>query len=226
MSRNLSAGIIGMGIWIKMYSLLLLPGLIITGRTNKERGRHIGIIAAISALVCIPFLWLCWSKFTWFLKFYFFGNQSLERKGLEGISIWRYLEVAGTTVPQVILIGLLGVSHLILYYYSYRKKYSAWRIATLSFLIFFFLYPKIHFAYYMMLFALLLPYTFEKRENSRLFLCLVITTCLVTLIEYSFNTRTFYTISASLLLSGLSMCLLAYLFYNVINSRSFFENAT
>ena len=223
MSRNISAGIIGMGIWIKMYSLLLVPGLIITGRTNKERGGHVGIIAAISALVSIPFLVLCWSEFTWFLKFYFLGNQSLERKGLEGISLWRYLEVAGITVPQMILIGFLGITHLLLYYYSYRKKYSAWRIATLSFLIFFFLYPKIHFAYFMMLFALLLPYTFEKQGTARLFLFLVLTTCLVTLVEYSFNTRTFITISSSLLLSGLTMYILAYLFYKIINSSSFFE---
>jgi len=222
-SRNLSAGIIGMGIWIKMYSLLLVPGLIITGRTNKERGWHLGIIAGISALICIPFLLLCWVEFTWFLKFYFLGDQSLERKGLEGISVWRYLEVAGITVPQVILIGLLGITHLLLYYYSYRKKYSAWRIATLSFLIFFFLYPKIHFAYFMMLFALLLPYTFEKRGTGRLFWFLVLTTCLVTLVEYSFNTRTFTTISSSLLLSGLSMCLLASLFYKVYHSSPFFE---
>ena len=147
------------GVWIKMHSIFLIPPLLLKVR-GKEAVKHMLIILAVSAAVTIPFLVVAFNQFMWYLKFYFLG----EGGKLEGISFWRIMDSQGYGIPNIFLIAAMMFSFLFVYYMAYRHKFGIWKVVSLTLILYFIIYPKIHYEYFLMLFAVLLPYLAESRK--------------------------------------------------------------
>jgi len=147
------------GVWIKMHSIFLLPPLFLKLK-GKEMLKHMAIILAVSAAVTLPFLLAAFDQFTWYLKFYFLGKGGK----LEGISLWRIMDSQGYAVPKTALIAIMIISFLVVYYIAYRKKFGVWKTVSLTLILYFIIYPKIHYEYFLMLFALLTPYLIENKK--------------------------------------------------------------
>lgn len=150
--RRTSAFSLGLGVWTKMFTLLLYPVLLLKTKETEERLFHIVIILGITAVITIPFIVLCGADFTWFLEFYFLG---VESRGTGGISTWAFLHMGGISIPSVVMVAATGVGILAGLWYSVKRELSTWKMATLITLIFFLLYPKIHMGYYLMPLTLL-----------------------------------------------------------------------
>jgi hypothetical protein len=95
--------------------------------------------------------------FLWHIKFYFLG----EGGTLEGISLWRILDSQGYTIPPVVLIILFIVALFLIYFTSYKNNYSIWKTMCLTMIFYFILYPKIHYEYFLIFFAICIPYFIE-----------------------------------------------------------------
>lgn len=149
-----------LGVWIKMHSIFLIPPLLLKSK-KRDLLNHIFIIIVVSLVITIPFLILAFKEFIWHLKFYFLG----EGGKLEGISFWRILDSQGYGIPSIILISLFIISLLFVYSISYKKNYSTWKIICLTLFLYFILYPKIHYEYFIMLFAIFVPYFIENKKS-------------------------------------------------------------
>jgi hypothetical protein len=153
--RTYAAVIIGLGIWIKAFPLLLLPILLIKDKSQKERLMHLGIVGVASIVIILPYIILCPNEFLEFLRFYIVGKE-----GVKGISFWRFgvYEFLGNggRVSLAILLGGMGV----VYAWLYKAKKSVWKSCLIVLLAFFVLYRKIHSNYFLYPLALLTPFHF------------------------------------------------------------------
>ncbi|NLI74087.1 MAG: DUF2029 domain-containing protein [Euryarchaeota archaeon] len=147
--------IIGLGIWTKMWAILLAPVHFLHSKTWKERLTIIAIIGGVSIAVAAPFLALCGDEFTWFLKYYFMGDP--ERTN-EGFSAHMFLELGGISIPNVVSIALVLAGLLIAYFYAYWKGLGKWESMTLAIVVFFCLYHKMHGGYYLIPIAFLVAW--------------------------------------------------------------------
>ncbi len=166
------------GIWIKMHSIFLIPPLVLKSK-KRELVNHILIVIAISLVITIPFLILAFKEFIWHIKFYLFG----EGGELEGISLWRILDSQGYTIPNAVLISLFIIALLVTYFYSYKKNYGIWKIMCFTLLFYFILYPKIHYEYFLMFFAICIPYFIENRKKIALLFIISLLSGVILLIE-------------------------------------------
>lgn len=147
-----------LGIWTKMWSILLVPIQFLRAQTWKERMMIITVILVISALLADPFLVLCGNDFTWFLRFYFIGDSN-EKAG--GLSVFNFMDEGGIGIPKqlelaIVLLGL-GAAYL----YAYKNKLGVWESITLAMVVFFALYPKMYAGYYLIPIAFLLAWAVE-----------------------------------------------------------------
>lgn len=162
LERNRLASLaIGLGIWTKMWAILLAPAHFLQQRSWKERWIMIGIIAGVTILVALPFLILCGDEFTWFLQYYFIGNP--DRKA-EGFSTFQFLQWGGYGIPMRISLALVLIGLLFAYLYAYKKGLGKWESMTLAVTVFFVLYPKMHTGYYLIPIAFLLAWAAENRH--------------------------------------------------------------
>jgi hypothetical protein len=168
--------IASLGLWVKMHSIFLLPPFLLKVR-KQDLLKQLGIITVTSLVITVPFLILAFNEFTWYLKFYLFG----EGEELQGISMWRIMEASNIGIPNIILIGILGIT-LFGIYIMYHKK-SLWKCVLLSLLAYFIIYPKIHYEYFLVLFAVAIPYMAEKKRFILLLFMVSILTSVTLLIE-------------------------------------------
>jgi len=147
-----------LGVWIKMHSVFLIPPFLIRERRNMLR--HVAVMAIVSLAATLPFLILAYDEFMWHLRFYLLGQGE---KTLQGISLWRILDSQGVAVPKTGLIIIMGILFLAVYIMAYRRSLGVWKTVALTLLIYFVVYPKIHYEYYLVLFGLLSPYVIENR---------------------------------------------------------------
>lgn len=171
--RNLAATMIGMGIWIKAFPLLLLPILIFEDKNNKERLLHLVLIGVISLLITLPYLILCPDEFIQFLRYYIFGKN-----GIEGISYWRFLiyEFMGNLGIASLAVLLAGMGAT--YFWILKSKKSVWISCLIVVLAFFILYRKIHWNYYLYPLALLAPFHFmDKGIRWRIWAVVALVLC-------------------------------------------------
>ena len=156
LERNRAASLaIGLGIWTKMWAVLLAPAHFLQMRSWRERILVIAIIAGISIAVATPFLILAGDEFTWFLQYYFIGNS--ERKN-EGLSAQMFLDMGGFEVPNMLSLVIVVIGMLFAYFYAYKKGMGKWESMTLAVVVFFALYPKMHGGYYLIPVAFLLAW--------------------------------------------------------------------
>ena len=170
---------IGLGIWTKMWAILLAPVHFLQLRSWKERLLVIGIIAGVSIAVATPFLLLAGDEFTWFLQYYFIGNS--ERKN-EGLSAHMFLELGGLEIPNLVSLAVVLIGLLFAYLYAYKRGLGKWESMTLAVVVFFALYPKMHGGYYLIPVAFLLAWGAENwKIAARCFLLYIPVTLAVAL---------------------------------------------
>lgn len=154
----LSSVSIAIGIWTKMFSILLFPLLLIKSKTLYKR--LVGIVIFITIIITLPFIILAFDDFTWFLKFYFLGGKAVS----DGGSFWYFLGLTGINIPSFAFLVLLGIALGIAYYNAYSSKLDVWNNAVIIAILFFIFYPKIHASYYLLPVTLLLPFALEARR--------------------------------------------------------------
>ncbi|NIP36767.1 MAG: DUF2029 domain-containing protein, partial [Thermoplasmata archaeon] len=70
-----SAVALGIGIWTKMWPLLLAPMYIFERRPLIDRAKAMALIGGVSAVIIVPFLLICPEDCTWFIRFYLLGAE-------------------------------------------------------------------------------------------------------------------------------------------------------
>ncbi|HDS59198.1 MAG TPA: hypothetical protein ENN54_02750 [Thermoplasmatales archaeon] len=159
-SRHLYALFAALGIWLKMHSVFLVPPLLLKSN-RRQTLKELGVMAGVSLVVTLPFFVLALDQFVWHLRFYLLGEGD---EALQGISLWRILEFRSYAVPSLLLIGAMGIALLAIYYHSYRHRLGVWKTVALTLLAYFVLYPKIHYEYFLILFAVLIPLLIESKK--------------------------------------------------------------
>jgi uncharacterized membrane protein len=160
--RKVPAAIaIGVGIWTKMFSILLLPLQFLRLKSWRDRAVLLAIVAAASVLVTIYFLLSCYDDFIFFLRFYFLGESGRESGG---ISMWHFLQTAGYGVPKELELAIVLVSLLAAYLYCNKRGFGVWQSITLVVLVFIVVYPKMHTGYYILPCILLSIWGVEDRR--------------------------------------------------------------
>jgi hypothetical protein len=166
--RTLAAAAIGLGIWIKIFPIIILPILLFKDKNNRERLFHLLIIAAISLIIILPYLILCPSDFMQFLEFY-----TLGKNGIAGISYWRFLIYRYVGQSGVISFAALVLGMGSIYYWLVKSKKNVWESCLIAILFFFIFYRKIHGNYYLYPLALLSPLCLMDKDIRRRTLLLV-----------------------------------------------------
>ncbi|QLH74697.1 MAG: DUF2029 domain-containing protein [Methanomassiliicoccales archaeon] len=158
--KKLSAIAITAGIWTKMFPILLLPTEFLRQKRWQDRSALIAIVAAVTLLITGAFLILCYEDFTYFLNFYFLGDSN---RPTGGQSIWHFLRMGGLELPRLLELGLVGGGLLLAYLYCHIKKIGVWESITVSTLVFFILYPKVHTGYYAIIFVMLAAWAVDNK---------------------------------------------------------------
>lgn len=153
-----SAAAIVIGVWVKMWAILLLPVQFLRLKSWRERIETIAIGALVSLLVILPFLVLCYDEFVDFLSYYFLTKSN---RTWEGFSIAHFLKQGGMVIPSELILGTVLVSLLAAILYSHIKRWGAWKSATFIMIVFIVVYPKMHLGYYIMPMALLLVWAID-----------------------------------------------------------------
>jgi len=155
---SLGAGLVGIGMACKMWSILLVPSLLSSVSSwPKKIGRAAGAIA-ITAIMLLPFYLLAPDNVMKFLRLYITGNSGLA---LQGISLWRYAGQFGFN--PFVMLPLLFACGIVLLYFSIRQQVPPLTNGLLFVLLFLLAYPKIHTGYYLPL--LFLVALFWERRN-------------------------------------------------------------
>jgi uncharacterized membrane protein len=159
--RNTASAAIGLGVWTKMFPILLFPVHFLQQRNWKDRMTVVLFLLGATALIALPFILLCWDDFSFFLNFYFLGESG---RPTGGHSIWHFLWMGGWNPPSAVQLVVLGVAMAFAYLYPYYKKMGVWQSVTIMLMTFFIFYPKVHGGYWIMLVALLSVYAVEDRR--------------------------------------------------------------
>jgi 4-amino-4-deoxy-L-arabinose transferase-like glycosyltransferase len=169
--KRWSAVAVALGIWTKMFPLLLLPTEFLRQRALKDKVVLVAVVSLVTVLVTGAFLILCYDDFTYFLNFYFLGDSN---RPTGGQSFWHFLNMGGLVIPRPIELGIIGGGMVLTYLYCHVKKLGVWESMTLAMLAFFVLYPKVHTGYYAIIFALLVIWAVENKGIAlRIYLAFV-----------------------------------------------------
>lgn len=210
------------GVWIKMHPIFLIPPFLIKQK-RKEFVKHLFIMAITSLVITAPFLFLAFNEFTWFIRFYLFGTG----EELQGISLWRLLDANGVSIPSFFLIIILFLAIATLYI-KFRRE-SIWKVVLLSMIVYFVFYPKIHYEYYLMLFAVTIPYLIEKKNLVIMLYVISLLTSITLLIEQRYldwKTTTYaYPVFVSIAIGCMVAVdiILVYIFYYVSKSKTWID---
>lgn len=158
--KRWSAIAIALGIWTKMFPLLLLPTEFLRQRALKDKVVLVAVVTLVTVLVTGAFIILCYDDFTYFLNFYFLGDSN---RPTGGQSFWHFLNMGGLEIPRLVELGIIGAGMIFTYLYCHVKKLGVWESMTLVMLAFFVLYPKVHTGYYAIIFALLVVWAVENK---------------------------------------------------------------
>ena len=152
---------VAIGIWTKVFAALFYPILLLKTKGWRERFIHLGIIAAFSIAISLPFLIVAPNEFLAFPTYYFLGGSAAPASG---ISVWDFLGAGGLSVPGTVLLavalaGLIGGLWLIK-----KRDLEIWPGILLVMVIFLIFYSRIVVGYYILPVALLLVWAVDDRK--------------------------------------------------------------
>lgn len=157
--------VMAIGAWTKVVNAFLYPFIWHEVRERRERLIHLGIIAAVSLFVAVPYLIVCPIDF---LKFplYYFLSSSPDVGPTGGTSIWDFLEMGGLDLPSwfflILTIGTLVGAYL----YAFRKKLTLLEGMLVVLTAFVIVYSRSAAGYFMLPISLLLIWGAEDRLIS------------------------------------------------------------
>ncbi len=147
--RRSSSAVLGIGMASKIFTILLLPGILMGEGKAIDKLKRLSIALLIPVAVILPFLLLAPEGVMNFIRLYFTGDGGGV---LHGISLWRYLIDLGL-LPELVLsvlpvlLVLIGASLFLRFRTRMAPIHAGW-IFTILFLLFF---PKVHSGYYLLL---------------------------------------------------------------------------
>ena len=143
------------GIWTKIVSIFLYPFIWREVRDRRERLVHLGIIAAVSLIVALPYLIVCPVDFLKFPLYYFLSSGS-NVGPTGGTSIWDFLEKGGLVLPSWFFLVLTAGTLLGAYIYAFGKKLTLLEGMLVVLTAFVVVYSRSGAGYFMLPISLLL----------------------------------------------------------------------
>jgi hypothetical protein len=113
--------VMAIGAWTKVVNIFLYPFIWHEVRERHERMMHLGIIAAVSLFVALPYLIVCPVDFLKFPFYYLLvSNANVGPTG--GTSVWDFLEMGGIVLPNWFFLILTIATMVGAYLYAFRKR--------------------------------------------------------------------------------------------------------
>ncbi|HUL39868.1 MAG TPA: hypothetical protein VLU38_06220, partial [Methanomassiliicoccales archaeon] len=122
---------------------------------RRERLVHLGIIAAVSLIVALPYLIVCPVDFLKFPLYYFLSSGS-NVGPTGGTSIWDFLEKGGLVLPSWFFLVLTAGTLLGAYIYAFVKKLTLLEGMLVVLTAFVVVYSRSGAGYFMLPISLLL----------------------------------------------------------------------
>ncbi len=160
-SGRMSALTVAIGIWTKAFAVLFYPVLFIKTKGWRERFIQLGIVAAFSIAISLPFLIVAPNEFLAFPTYYFLGGSGTPATG---ISIWDFLGMGGLQVPgsallAITLVGLIGAIWMVK-----KRNLEIWQGTLLVLVVFLIFYSRVFVGYYILPVALLLVWAVDDHR--------------------------------------------------------------
>ena len=159
LNNKFSTIMIGLGIWIKIWCILLVPTLMLTYKGLNERCKHIFYLIFISFLIMLPFLIISNNGFINFLKL---NSSGIRVSSSNGVSVWHWLNVAGYSFPNIYNIFVFLILLLISWNYANKRNFGVWKSTTIFVILFFMTYQKLHLGYYLIPIILLIVFGIDE----------------------------------------------------------------
>jgi hypothetical protein len=158
---KLSAALVAIGIWTKVFSVMLYPSLFLAVKKRRERLAHLLIIVIVSIVISIPFLIVTPGEFLSFPSYYFLEGGTGPAGG---DSLWGFLAMGGLSIPRSVLLITLAIALSISIYYVAKKKLGFWSgtlVIVVAFLLF---YPRTAMGYYIFPILMLIVWAVENKK--------------------------------------------------------------
>lgn len=224
-SRNGYSVLTALGVWIKMHSIFLIPPLLLKSR-RQQLFQELAIMGTITLAITVPFFVLAFNEFAWHLRFYLLGEGD---NTLQGISLWRIMDAESIGVPSLLLIGIMGVILLIIYKWSYRHNAGIWKTVALTLIIYFIMYPKVHYEYFLILFAILIPLLIESKKAVGMLYGISVLSGITLLIEQRYLDWQVAVAHDSIMITLAALCMVAidimliFLFRELLMTRNWLD---
>ncbi|MBS3816349.1 MAG: DUF2029 domain-containing protein [Candidatus Thermoplasmatota archaeon] len=206
---KISSILAGISIPVKIWGGFIFPIYLLRKELGlKKRLKHVfsGVLVTSSIFL---FFYLLWgSNSIWFLSQY---SGTTEVMGLGPLSFWgRWLDVfsmSSQDLPRTSILVCIGALELLILYLAYKKDRPPLMTLTSLLCVFFGLYVKIHWDYYIILFPFLLYFTVR---DKRLFFAFVSIVSTIYLMMFFASTSFFVPSILMALLNTLVLFLLLY----------------
>jgi len=152
---------IAVGVWTKMFNVLFYPVYLLNARSKKEALIDLGIIAAVSFLIALPFLIVAPIAFLSFPSYYFLGSGA---RPTGGVSIWDFLYAGGIHIPGIVLLALSLAAIAGSLYYVHKKRLGILEGSLLVLMAFLVIYARSGAVYFAIPGALLLIWGVDDRR--------------------------------------------------------------
>lgn len=206
---KISSFFAGLSVPVKVWGGFMFPlYLIKRDRELKERILLLST-ACITTTGVLGIFYLLWGpKTLWFLGFY---SGTAEKMNITRLSFWPHLlDLLGmdrTVLPRKVILSVIGLSGIYILHRAYKKGWGLFITSVSLLSIFFALYPKLHWSYYILLFPFLLYFAVRDKRYFAIFIssvALMYFMMIVASLPFSFSPIHFFlltiTISALLLL--------------------------
>lgn len=167
-----SVFVMAVGAWTKVINVFLYPFIWHEVKDRHERRKHLGVIAAVSLFVAIPYLIVCPIDFLKFPLYYFFSSPDVGPTG--GTSFWDFLEMGGLVLPSWLFL-ILTISTLVgAYLFAFQRRMTLLEGMLVVLTAFVIVYSRSAAGYFMLPISLLLIWGAEDRLISTLCMLLYV----------------------------------------------------
>ena len=174
--EKLSTILTGSSVPVKVWGVFLYPLYLIRKDKDLKKG-FMDIFTALAVTVSIfLFFYLLWGeKSVWFLSQYSGQTNTLN---MGPVSFWgrwfTAFPLLADMISRKMILALVGISELIIFFTAYKKGWSKVASLTAFLSIFFALYLKIHWDYFIILFPFMAWFAVRDKRFFGLYLALTI----------------------------------------------------
>ncbi len=167
----------GLSIPVKIWGGLLFPLYLLRKEyALKKRFKHLISAVSISGGIFLFFYYLWGSKSVWFLSQY---SGTTEAMNLGPLSFWgRWWNIFSASAgypPRIPILFFVAILELAIFYIAYKRDWPP-LMALASFMcVFFGLYIKVHWDYYIILFPFILYFSVRDKRLFTSFIGIVLT---------------------------------------------------